>query len=298
MNTKRTRPSDQAKKKTMSIELSLANERRASRAAAQRVTQARRALAVLESNLESPHNTWLWIEVLQLRVNRDTASLTDLAAAMSPPMTKDRYAALLRRACQFAESYQSFSKSPAEADTAEPATETVTATRQLTDDQMEILQKFGNETRWLRPLDLGGNSRSNHSEVLAQLTARGLVEAKVRRTGARNKLYRITPAGAESRHVPRTFKRGPLAAVIESASLKHGGASDRRLAEIARQAGHEISHHVLSRLHRGSGLTNPHAPTAAVVRAIAFLSQMPETDVLASYTQATAQPRHEPRETP
>lgn len=71
------------------------------------------------------------------------------------------------------------------------------AGRPLTENQMEVIQQFGTETRWLRPLDLGGRDGSNHSAVLAQLVRRGLVESKVRSSGVRgSRLYRITPAGA------------------------------------------------------------------------------------------------------
>ena len=91
-------------------------------------------------------------------------------------------------------------------------------TRPLTDNQLEVLRQFGSETGWLRPLDLGGSNRSNHSAVLAQLQRRGLVDSKVRSHGVRgSKLYRITPAG---RHALLTR----TTAVNTPGGVEHGGS--------------------------------------------------------------------------
>ncbi|SIH26530.1 Uncharacterized protein conserved in bacteria [Mycobacteroides abscessus subsp. abscessus] len=84
-----------------------ANERRAMSAAQRGVEQARAVLALLTTgdlNVELPTNASreLWTAVLHLRANNETASLGELAAQMSPPMTKDRYTGLLRRACKIA----------------------------------------------------------------------------------------------------------------------------------------------------------------------------------------------------
>lgn len=82
---------------------------------------------------------------------------------------------------------------------------TLPTTRPLTENQLEVLRQFGSEPGWLRPLDLGGSNRSNHSAVLAQLQRRGLVESKVRSHGVRgSKLYRITPAGRHALLTPTT----------------------------------------------------------------------------------------------
>ncbi len=72
-----------------------ANARRSRAAAERQAQQARRALAVLTERGDLYDH---WAAVLQQRVNNPTASLRDLAAAMTPPMTKDAFAAQLRRA--------------------------------------------------------------------------------------------------------------------------------------------------------------------------------------------------------
>lgn len=276
----------------MSIqELSLANERRAICAAERRVAQARRALEVFESRKPDPkhaRHVWVWIEVLRVRVDQESASLGVLAAAMSPPMTKDRYAALLRRACQVAENYGSAAPepdsavvSPADDMTTSRATQADRSPRRpLTAGQKDILVKFGHTIRWQRPVDLGGSGWSSHSEVLGQLVQLGLVESKPRTSGSRKKLYRITVAGVHARYVPRVIGGGPLAQLIEAASRRHGGASDRQLARIAQQSGHKISPGTLSRLHyqQDAPVTGDSRGIAAPssIRAIAFLAQVPE----------------------
>jgi len=62
--------------------------------------------------------------------------------------------------------------------------------------------------------------------------------------------------------------------LIEIAAKRHGGASGRRLAELAQQAGHDISHATLNRLRQG---TYASRPTDASIRAIAYLAEVPET---------------------
>lgn len=87
---------------------------------------------------------------------------------------------------------------------------TLPTTRPLTETQLEVLRQFGSEPGWLRPLDLGGSNRSNHSAVLAQLQRRGLVDSKVRSHGVRgSKLYRITPAGRHALLTPTTAVNTP-----------------------------------------------------------------------------------------
>ncbi len=72
--------------------------------------------------------------------------------------------------------------------------------RPLTDEPREFLADFVRHgtgvDEWVRPMDLGGCSRSRHSALLAQLARQGFVESKVRSTGERGlKLYRLTSAG-------------------------------------------------------------------------------------------------------
>lgn len=93
----------------VSENLKLANAARAADAAHQRAAQARAAIQVLECGCQRvqmpPHaSRKQWIEVLSMRAENEAAPLSVLAASMSPPMTKDRYAALLRRALRFASS--------------------------------------------------------------------------------------------------------------------------------------------------------------------------------------------------
>lgn len=65
-----------------------------------------------------------------------------------------------------------------------------------------------------------------------------------------------------------------LMELIEVAAKRHGGASGRRLAELAQRAGHDISHATLNRLRQG---TYASRPTDASIRAIAYLAEVPET---------------------
>lgn len=67
--------------------------------------------------------------------------------------------------------------------------------------------------------------------------------------------------------------------LIEIAVKRNGGVSGRRLAEIAQQAGHDISHATLNRLRQG---TYASRPTDASIRAIAFLAEVPETVAFAA----------------
>ena len=67
--------------------------------------------------------------------------------------------------------------------------------------------------------------------------------------------------------------------LIEIAVKRHGGASGRRLADIAQQAGHDISHATLNRLRQGAYASQP---TDASIRAIAYLAEVPETAAFAA----------------
>lgn len=67
--------------------------------------------------------------------------------------------------------------------------------------------------------------------------------------------------------------------LIEIAVKRHDGASGRRLADIAQQAGHDISHATLNRLRQGAYASQP---TDASIRAIAYLAEVPETVAFAA----------------
>lgn len=85
--------------------LGAANENRRRDAASRQSARARAALEVLTSVNLSTSPVWRrrWLEVLQRRATDDQASLADLAAKMSPPMTKSAFSCQLDRACLFAE---------------------------------------------------------------------------------------------------------------------------------------------------------------------------------------------------
>jgi hypothetical protein len=89
-----------------------ANQDRCRRGAARQSANARAALAALtDAALGVPAEPRLsmapiwrkrWMEVLRRRAADNTSSLSQLAAAMSPPMTKSAFACQLARACRFA----------------------------------------------------------------------------------------------------------------------------------------------------------------------------------------------------
>jgi hypothetical protein len=62
--------------------------------------------------------------------------------------------------------------------------------------------------------------------------------------------------------------------LIDIAAARHGGASGRRLAELAQRAGHDISHATLNRLRQGTYATRP---SDASIRAIAYLADVSES---------------------
>ncbi|MEC4903822.1 hypothetical protein [Mycobacteroides chelonae] len=70
-----------------------------------------------------------------------------------------------------------------------------------------------------------------------------------------------------------------LVELIESAVRRHGGASGRRLAEIAQRGGHDVSHATLNRLRQG---TYASRPSDTSIRAIAYLAEVPETVAFAA----------------
>ncbi|MFE3105972.1 hypothetical protein [Nocardia tengchongensis] len=71
--------------------------------------------------------------------------------------------------------------------------------------------------------------------------------------------------------------------LVERASIRHNGASGRRLAEIAQQAGYEVSHATLNRIRRG---TYRSTPTDQTLKAVAFLAGV-DADV--AYSAAAAE---------
>ena len=67
--------------------------------------------------------------------------------------------------------------------------------------------------------------------------------------------------------------------LIGIAAQRHGGASGRRLAELAQHAGHDISHATLNRLRQGTYATRP---SDASIRAIAYLADVSENTAFAA----------------
>jgi hypothetical protein len=67
--------------------------------------------------------------------------------------------------------------------------------------------------------------------------------------------------------------------LIEIAVQQHGGASGRRLAELAQRAGHDVSHATLNRLRQGTYATRP---SDASIRAIAYLADVSESTAFAA----------------
>lgn len=67
--------------------------------------------------------------------------------------------------------------------------------------------------------------------------------------------------------------------LIDLAAQRHGGASGRRLAELAQRAGHDISHATLNRLRQGTYATRP---SDASIRAIAYLADVSENTAFAA----------------
>ncbi|WP_199190097.1 hypothetical protein [Mycobacterium sp. ENV421] len=80
--------------------------------------------------------------------------------------------------------------------------------------------------------------------------------------------------------------------LIDIAGQRHGGASGRRLAELAQRAGHDISHATLNRLRQGTYATRP---SDASIRAIAYLADVSEnTAFTAAGVRAPAAVAYEP----
>lgn len=75
-----------------------------------------------------------------------------------------------------------------------------------------------------------------------------------------------------------------LAELLERAAARHNNASGRRLADIAQQAGIEVSHATLNRIRNG---TYKSTPSDSTIRAIAHLAGVPEES---AFTAAGATP--------
>lgn len=76
------------------------NRRRASQSGRRQAELARLALDALHAEQPAGAHVSRWVQALQHRVDNPEAALGDLGHTMTPPMTKHRYAALLRRALQ------------------------------------------------------------------------------------------------------------------------------------------------------------------------------------------------------
>lgn len=70
-----------------------------------------------------------------------------------------------------------------------------------------------------------------------------------------------------------------LADLLEQAAARHNNASGRRLAEIAQQAGIDVSHATLNRIRNG---TYKSTPSDATIRAIAYLAGVDEGNAFRS----------------
>ncbi|MFQ2844088.1 hypothetical protein [Mycobacterium paragordonae] len=70
-----------------------------------------------------------------------------------------------------------------------------------------------------------------------------------------------------------------LAELLDRASERHNGASGRRLADIAKADGFDVSHSTLNKIRKG---TYTSEPTVATLRAIAHLARVREDKVLYS----------------
>lgn len=68
----------------------------------------------------------------------------------------------------------------------------------LTQRQQDVLDSLAGHLSWLRPMDIGGRDSSHHSQTLAGLAQKDLVERK-HRSGSTAWLYRITEAGEAAR---------------------------------------------------------------------------------------------------
>jgi len=70
-----------------------------------------------------------------------------------------------------------------------------------------------------------------------------------------------------------------LVELIDAAAARHGGVSGRRLAQIARDGGHDVTHATLNRIRQNSYLSRP---SVATVRAIAYLAGVAEDTAFAA----------------
>lgn len=78
--------------------LDAANARRRDHGATRAIARARRAIAILERRPHRSPSSEQGLRVLRLRVENPRLSLRELAVMHEPPLTKDSYAARLRRA--------------------------------------------------------------------------------------------------------------------------------------------------------------------------------------------------------
>lgn len=83
-----------------------ANQARASSSGRHQAELARRALAALQERAAGAAHEQRWIQALQHRIDHPDAALAELGQSMAPPLTKNAYAALLRRAFRAAEAIE------------------------------------------------------------------------------------------------------------------------------------------------------------------------------------------------
>jgi len=93
------RPRGYANNPELSSAGARANSRRAAAAGRRQAQVAGEALAVLRAG----GGRRQWLDALELRVARPDSAMGELGAAMTPPVSKDGYAALLRRALRAAD---------------------------------------------------------------------------------------------------------------------------------------------------------------------------------------------------
>lgn len=85
-----------SRKKEFRAAAESANRTRAESTGQRQAAQARQALIRLQEANDLSHQRW--IDVLHHRAEHPSWTLRELARTMRPPMTKNSYAALLRRA--------------------------------------------------------------------------------------------------------------------------------------------------------------------------------------------------------
>lgn len=73
--------------------------------------------------------------------------------------------------------------------------------------------------------------------------------------------------------------RRSLVELLDAAAARHGGVSGRRLAQLAQEAGHDVTHATLNRIRQGTYLSRP---SVASIRAIAYLAGVADDTAFAA----------------